>query len=321
MALKRFVFHLGPHKTGTTFQQNTIRGSLTRGLGMKDGLEFHNEGKIVAYIVAGQPKLQDIWKPFRQDVLSDYNESTCEDLARKLSSMILDFQDYENVALINENLIGPQLGQVTPDLYPGIGNAARFWNRVREMLADNGVDMSLYASFRKQAGFVESTYVNVVRDGKNVDWDEYWDFIDHDKLHWSDFYSRIFDNFPQDFTRVVPFELVMQDSQEFVDTYTHLVDPDFNATNQAKDRREGFSELALKTSLDAFEYINTAKERSHVANALIDLLPKSTYGKPKLMSKEQKAEMTEMYLADNRQVFKNFVDEKYFPLFRKHYKA
>lgn len=317
--LKKFVFHLGPHKTGTSFIQNSVREELQGSLTKTRGVRHLADRKKLAWLIGAQPKIKKLWEDVGNDALSSGRAADIQFFANAFAELVLTLEKYQTVALVAENRIGKQLGMESRQLYPNAENAARIWKSVAAELAKEGVEMQLFGSFRSQPDFVESTFVNLVRGGLHMPFAEYYGGLDRKSLSWYKFWSRILKHFPKDKVTIVPFEFVKKNPKAFIFQMTGQFDPPLRLKTLSDNKRTGLSDMGLKVCHEAYYNIIDSDDRSEFAKKVLERFPKSEWGSPKLLTKDDKQKLKAQFEKDNRKLFDKFVDPRFHYAMDKYY--
>ena len=190
--MKRFIFHIGPHKTATTFLQVSMMRTLEK-VDLSDYSGFKDEKHNFFYLSATSDQVRYAKKSVSGALLgeSPLNEGA-DNLARVIQAISVK---YHRIALINENFIGPQVGQYDhgASLY-GLHDhnpLPTFLTHLKEALARYDIEMVIAASFRRQDTFINSTYLNLVADGYSQPFSQYYDTIQDINLDWHEFMGKL----------------------------------------------------------------------------------------------------------------------------------
>ena len=255
----------------------------------------------------------------KKSVSNAQGNASINDSAIKLASVVQAIsQQYDHIALINENFIGPQVGQYDHgrSLY-GLHDhnpLPSFLDYLREALSSYDIELVIAASFRRQDTFINSTYLNLVADGYSQPFSQYYEMIQDVNLDWYEFMSLLAESHR---LCVFPFELVVDNQTEFLSHFAEIIGYD-GEIQAAKEKRESLSKVGLKLALKINRMELKGEDRSKIIRLLKSDLPKDKFGKAKFKQKLNTAFYSK-YDDSNKRVFKEYIPQAYQYIYDKYY--
>ena len=315
---KRFTFHIGPHKTATTFLQVSMMRSLQKvQIGKHDGL--HDRADNFFYLAAASQHIREIRNELHLNLFGKTHINSIRACAQDLSNAVLAIsQSYDHIALINENFIGPQIGQYDfgHSLY-GLNDQnpiINFLQFLKHNLLDHDIELVVASSIRRQDSFINSTFLNLVADGYTLPFNHYYESIQDIRLNWYDFMSSIAEVAD---LAVFPFELVVDNQTEFLRNFAEIIGYG-GEIQAAKEKRESLSKVGLKLALKINRMELKNEDRSKLIRLLKNDLPKDKFGKAKFKQKLNTAFYSK-YDDSNKRVFKEYIPQAYQYIYDKYY--
>jgi hypothetical protein len=287
---QRLIVHLGFHKAGSTFLQSSLLASARAAAG---DLRFL-PGGIAATQAVSSLATQKLLR-----TLKDRGDTSAafQDLRHCLA------EARGHIILSNENLLGDQLGQNTGDLYPLAPEVVRAF----DVLSD-AYDIEYVFYVRRQDEFIESTYLNLVRDGMLVDFQSYFDRLVLPTLAFNDFFCRLADATPNPI-RVIPFEVVKRSPALFLDSLSTIAAPNLHLV-PGRNTRPSFSEVALQLAMLGYPHLS-GQDRLAFGDFLAARFSTRTNPRAPLLSDEQRRGIIEMFRDDNAKLFSTWIAPEY----------
>ncbi|MCC4264620.1 hypothetical protein LL240_09125 [Oceanimonas baumannii] len=243
-----FYIHIGAHKAAST----TLQVNLSR---YKDELLKKNN---ITYIGPAEISPSPIGEHFRK--LSkgklknnfEFNES----IKQCRAYLQEEFDCHENILLSWEGF----LGHSSLNIYGGIYTHSQDVALSLELIFQKKLK-SILLIIRQQHDFIESCYLQQVKECKSISFNEFTDNINTKKISW----LKITESFPYQATKVIPFEIIHEiGSKRFIDLcVSHLTDIDINfeGTILNGHLNPSFSELGVKLSLETLPLLPPEKRR------------------------------------------------------------
>lgn len=271
--MKHLVLHVGAHKTGTTLVQKVLRSNreafARRGYDVLIRNEYEN-------LTEG---LHSRWR--RQGAsLSNVN---------KAFAMVRDAMTHDSLVISHEDILASVHSFRTGPLYAPADNVLRIAHRV---LQPERTTVLLYV--RRQDRFVESSYLQTVRVGSTMSFEEFMEPVTPANLRWDHLVEKIRDAIPADAElRVNYFEGIKElQSRPFVRDFFQQtgvgVAPKFTFNTEAVNR--GYSDAALKLALVGNAELE-AEDRRKLRLFLDANFSNVTHPSPRLLTTEQRQEM------------------------------
>lgn len=268
---KRFVFHVGAHKTATSLVQKYARDKESeieafgiRYIPRSDMNDFVGWGK---HIVSAGP---------------DFKARIEEEMA--LDSTRLVFTSHENT-------LGRPVMADRPGLYP---RAPKNLKMLHEVL--DGLDVCIVLTIRPQVDFLESYYLQLIHEGHYMTFREWIETIDLASLSWRPLIERARALYGSDNVIVVDFRDIKAGQNEFLANFFRRIDASIELTpNYRPVRNPSISEKGLGIALAANRFLTTGDERRVMRKFLQKHFSNRDYPRPTLMEDDLKARIVERY--------------------------
>lgn len=308
--MKKFTFHIGPHKTATTFLQVSMMRSLNK-VQREQYKGFEGSDKNFFYLSATSDSVQEIRKKLHINLFNTPDQSSLSSCADALADVVMECaEEYENILLINENFIGSQIGQIDygRSLYGLLDNnpLPSFLKYLNASLRSKDIELVVVASTRRQDTFINSTFLNLIADGFTQPFSQYYQSIESINLDWYDFMSALADSARLE---VFPFELVIDSQTEFLRHFAEIIGYD-HEIKPAEEKRESLSKAGMKIALKINRLMANTPERSKIIKILKSDLPKDKFGKAKF-SQKLNEEFYSKYDDSNKKVFEVYIPSNY----------
>ncbi len=189
---QKIIFHLGAHRTGSTYIQKLF--AKNRFLFEREDIffEYFHEVKglrkavVYARSLARRGK-HEAFKNAFQPVLN-YLELTCS-------------KPYKTIFLSYEGLLGELDLSSSRHIYPA---SRKILQEVNTVMKDK--DITVVFCVRNYSDFIESTYKYIVRDGSSKNFEGYLEAIEFEKISWVPVIEALTDIFGKDKVVVWSFE-------------------------------------------------------------------------------------------------------------------
>ena len=287
-------FHIGAHKTASSFLQANLRAGV-------EGLAGQGLGVIF--------RSQVVDTPFAAEVIEvAHGTRTPGDVtlrARKSIRALL--RKLPGDALVaNEDLLCRLNVQ---DFYQNIGPAVR---HIRAILPEDDLRFILYV--RNQPDYLESVYMQFVHLGRPLKFDRFMSRAEAVDFSW----LRVVEDLaeaagPQNIS-VRPFETIRTGGADaFLREFLKLSgvgDPEvFSVGPEAEHGRasnRSYSELAMKIAQKANPLLKDKKDRRMLRRFLQENFSTSTHPRARLLAPEARMEIAARYAPSNRALFERF---------------
>lgn len=284
---RKLVVHAGAHKTGSTFIQNTMKNNIKllgrSGVGYFGGEDARlNFTRDIVYPAAG---------------IRETSESRGE-LIRKAKDLIeKKAGSSSSLFLSNENIPGYcDLTLNEGFIYPKADKAFEFINEL-----NGNWDVKFIFFVRDYSDFIESTYVQKVKEGFCYTFEEYKKKCHPERFSWLDSAKAARSVFGKDNVLLVKYEN-FRDGQNKVlsDILSLLLDTPIELNvDYGKTVNPSYSSVALELARLANAVISQSDLKDY-RNFLTKRFPISDYGKPTLLSKEERSVFSSKYQEDCR---------------------
>lgn len=283
--MEHLVLHVGAPKTGTSLVQKAVIAN--RELFLKHGyttLVRHDFDEVT-------DKLHGRW---RRHGLG-YGT-----LDRAVAHLAEATKDAKNLLISHEDLLGPIGAFRQGVLY---GEAGAVLERIHEALAPQRTTVLLYV--RQQDRYLESVYLQIVRQGGTITFDEFMAQVTPESLRWDDLVDRMAVALPSDAeVKVNYFESIKDRGardfcRDFVREFAPQVKVKLPFNTSGVNR--GWSDQALQIGL-AGNAVLQGDDRRRLRRFLDENLSNVTHPKPVLLSDEQRADLLGELRAPNEKL-------------------
>lgn len=291
-AMKHLILHVGAPKTGSSLVQKALQANKDK----LDGLGYRT---LVRHeFDAATDKAHGRWRRGRRRP---------ELLTTALEQLRESVDGAENLIVSHEDLLGPigsfRQGQLYQDAELVLRTAV-------DVLQPERVSVILYV--RRQDRFVESVYLQMVRQGYAKTFDEFYGPVTPEALRWDDLADRIEASLPDGSEVLVNyFEDISQlGGRGFCRKFVAQIAPrmhvelPFNTT--AVNR--GYSDVALRIALAANGHLERPDQRKLRA-FLDENFSNVTHPKPVLLTTEQRAELLTALVKSNTRLHARVVGD------------
>ncbi|MFD2793248.1 hypothetical protein ACFS27_06775 [Promicromonospora vindobonensis] len=280
--MKHLVLHAGAHKTGTTLVQKALQAN--REAFGKKGYEVlvRNEYEIAT------GRVHSLWR--RQGLaISNVNRGF---------AILRGQLEHENLVLSHEDLLASVHSFRKGPIYGTAGDVLRI---AHEELRPERTTLLFYV--RRQDRFVESSYLQTVRMGSTLTFEEFMEPVIDENLRWDVLIDQMRDALPEGTEiKVKYFETIKTlKSRHFVRNFFQEtgvgVVPKFPFNTEGVNR--GYSDVALKLALVGNAELE--KEDSRTLRHFLDAnFSNVTHPAPRLLTPEQREHMLTALAPSNK---------------------
>lgn len=282
---RKLVIHIGAHKTGSTFIQKTFNENIELLSG--NGIAYFGGSdarvKLTRNIIYPAVGLRGVGEGG-----GDY-KSKCRDIVKNRAG------DHGSIFLSNENILG-FCDLIASDgyIYPESDKVLSFLNCLTEEW-----DVKFVYFIRNYGDFLESTYIQKIKEGRSYDFGHYKKVCDINKMSWLDSIENLKINFGSENVTIIKYEDFKNSQAKCVNNIISLlggdgldlkVDPNLNVN-------PSYSEVALELARQG----NSILPKGDVPDYrryLIGRFPSEKYGRPNLLSEQEKYMYREKYERD-----------------------
>lgn len=292
---KRICLHIGAHKCASTMIQANCLKNINR--------IHHDLG--LRYIKSEQ-RGNSFYTLFLQIAsrLFDFNdEKLFDDRIKKarenFNTIIKKYRD-DKIFISWEGFLGHCGMHKYGSLYP---YTKYYFKALKEITKDH--DVKIILVIRRQDEFVESCYLQQIKECQILTFSDYMKAIDIKNLSWLTIVNQIEQWVGRDNILIHPFEEIKKGSRRFLDTILSFASGkdssnlDINIIDGANPSISGKGvELALKI----YPLANDHKEMKIISRFLFNHLSSVHFGKARLMSEPQKKAIIKHCEADNKKL-------------------
>lgn len=286
-------FHIGAHKTASSFLQANLRAS-------NDGLAQHGLGVVFRRDVVSTAFAKELHKVAQKqhapDAVSGGARKSLRRLVRKFDGDVL---------VANEDLVCRLNVQ---DFYQNIEDSIAY---IRNTLPEYDLHFILY--IRKQPDYLESVYMQYVHLGRTLKFERFMERAAVMDLSW----LRVVEGIaavagPQNVS-VRPFETIRDMGEDrFLQQFLELCGvqdvESFTAADVARSRasNRSYSGLAMKIARHAGPFLESKKDRNVFRKFLQENFSTATHARAELLDPAARQEIFERYAASNRTLFRRY---------------
>ncbi|WP_261845148.1 hypothetical protein [Aliamphritea ceti] len=299
--MTKIYIHLGSHKSASTTLQKNLRmntGVLSESYNLfyNAGQEIHTTALGVHFRKLSKFQLMD---------KSDYLESIGE--AKKAVKEMIEHAAGKNILVSWEGF----LGHSALDKYGGIyTHAERVADSLRRIFSENELRFLLVV--RRQDSFIESCYLQQIKENRSLSFHEFTDGINIDSLSWLDFFLEFYKLFGNN-VALCPFEYIKGSGAKGFIEYcmSSLMDTDFNASefSISEKANASFSEEGVDISRSLLPQVSKGR-RAEINKILFAEFSSRTGTKAKFFSEFEKKLILNKESESNSRLFKEFFVHK-----------
>lgn len=285
---RRLTLHVGAPKTASSLLQKCLAAS-------EEALANHGT------VYLGRDAFDELGershRPWRNGRAGD---EVLDAVGRDLAHL-MDVN--AQVVVSHEDLLGNIWSFREGRLYPRAEIALR---RIVESAAPDKLRVVLFV--RRQDSYLESVYLQLVRVGNVVTFDEFRDELPTLALSWAELLDRITDVVPRSDVVVRYFETVKGAVRPFAERFFRdsllPVPPTFGFATQRVNR--GYSQVALQIALAGNPLLEGA-DRRRLRNFLDKNFSVATHPRPRLFDDEDKRQILLDAAAENERLHRQYV--------------
>lgn len=300
---KKLFLHIGAHKSAST----TLQGSFFKNSSLLSGT--HEIDYLGPERISKSP-LGDYFRLLSQGRLTDdtkrrnsLDEAT--DFARALIS--------ESTA--NQTLISWEgfLGHSALDHYQGLYTHYReVIDSIKSVFSE--YDVNILLVLRRQDQFIESCYLQQIKERRLVDFDAFFNSIDQRRLSWLPIVEGLASAFGRDRVVAMPFEMILAvGARQFVGLcLAELTKQPFDGylfDEVDAHANPSISGVGLELLKRMFELIEDLDRRRRCVRFVFSEFSSAEFGKPLLLREEERAEILRLCLAENRLIFERYISD------------
>lgn len=299
---KEVCIHIGAHKSASTVLQRTMRSN-------HDLIEEHfdlTERTRVDF--SKTPFYLTLYKAFRR------TERTLADLtpnARLAFNEIVETCGKANLFISTESFLGHCNLAEYGGIYPHSG---RMLKAMRAITSDHKTKIILVV--RRQADFIESCYMQQIKEGRFMSFDEFINDIDFDQLSWCRIADDIAEHFGRESTYVFPFELIKHGTENFLNRIFSVSSGFRPGVADLKFEKKANPSMA-NVGVDVARAVYPILQEHEVDDAtyrafrafIFHNLPSTKFPRTKYMSPELSADIMNRCAEDNRRLFKQYMPD------------
>lgn len=295
--MSKIYIHLGAHKSASTTLQKNLR------LNTDILSQRHN----LAYYASKEIHTSDLGLHFRQlsrSLLNEKKDLSCsQEKAKREVDRLVGLSSGKDLFLSWEGF----LGHSSLDKYKGIyTHSLQVAQSLKTIFSEYEVECLLVV--RRQDSFLESCYLQQIKENRSLSFDEFTAEINVDRLSWLDVvlnFEKVFGNN----IAVCPFEYIKKSGAKGFIEYcmSALMDIDFDASSfeLVEQANASFSMEGVSLSRELLPQISS-KRRSEFNRILFSEFSSKTGTKAKFFSEFEKNLILNKEAAANSRLFNEF---------------
>jgi len=294
---KRVFLHIGAHKTATTTIQRNIKKNRDV-LALKYDIYVFDDGEIY------NSDLGAHFKKISQGKLSDDKFDASIVKARCYLESRLDEINNDKILISWEGF----LGHSSLDHYEGIyTHIDSVTESIRRIFGNH--TLRILTVIRRQDDFIESCYLQQIKEGRSLSFSEFFEKIDISKLSWLELMDSLNKVFPNRLA-VCTFERIKTDGTEVFLEYclSKLFEFEIDAVDFAIVNRANasLSEKGVDISRELLPQV-IANDRPELNRIIFRNFSNSKYGKAKYFDEFTRRFLIDKYRQDNKALFDKYV--------------
>lgn len=305
--MKKIHLHIGAHKSASTTVQRNLRRNANKlseelNTAFLGGTELTHTAFGVHFrkLATGKLHIEDI---------ADY-ESSIAEVKECINSLVGRIS--EDTIIISDEAM---LGHSSLDKYKGI------YTHI-ETVADSlkkifiGYETDITFIVRRQDDFIESCYLQQIKETRSISFDEFLTPINIAKLSWLDICSSLECHFKCK-VNVIPFESIKQlGAKGFVELFLTIVHSKpirISGFELIEKANPSFSELGVDVSRNLLPKLS--KDAARKINSILFMdLSSDKYGKASFLNQFYRTLMINKCSKDNEVLFKKYIlNSKFIP--------
>lgn len=297
--MRKIYLHIGAHKTATT----TIQ------LNLRDNAVLFQSKYNISYI--SPTDIQNCYlgihfKKLSMGELGDsqaYKESLHE--AKSALTALLASQEFQDIIISWEGF----LGHSALDSYEGIyTHSPKVADSINFLFGD--FDLSLILFIRRQDEFIESTYLQQIKENRSISFEEFVDKINIEDLSWLKL-VRDFDNYFPNKIKVIPFELIREiGARKFFDTFCYellRIDISAEVLTIVEHANPSMSSYGVRISRELLPLIHE-KNRPILNKIIFKDLSSRVFGKAEFFTPFTRRLIKKACKQDNELLFQTYME-------------
>lgn len=272
--VKRVVFHVGAHKTGTSLLQKYMRDNRTRL--RRNRIYYLSRSETNDYVGWGSALRE---QPVR--------------LRGRIAEALRN-PWYRTLVASHENTLGRPVRSGGRHLYP---DAPEIIGALREALEP--FDARVLFGLRPQDEFLESYYLQRIHEGRTVRFPEWLDALDLEALSWRPVVDGLVDAFGAPRVEVIDFRTIAHGQDAYIEAFLRRVDPRWSGrVHYRAVRNPSISAKGLDIALAVNPLLESAEERKALRTFLQNHFNNRRSPRPQLLSPEQRDRLRARYGAE-----------------------
>ena len=297
--MKIFV-HVGAHKSASTTIQRNFRQNKTA-LRQRYGIYFLEHPDLVG---------SSFYKHFHSRAYLEDGAAgdTLEGLRRSFASVVRRCPEDATVLISAEGFLSHSGLHKYGGLYP---HAPRMLEALGPILARH--DVSVILITRRQDTFIESCYLQQVKEGRYLTFTDFYAAIDHDRLSWLPIAQAAHRQFGRDRMLVRPFEEIVDGTDAFLRTILGFVtDREIADLKIRQSANPSISQLGVDLALATYPLLqgkvppSVFKEHRHY---LFREFSSAKYPKAVLLDSEARNAILARCRDDNETLFRDYIPD------------
>jgi len=292
--MKDIYIHIGAHKTGSTMLQsilNQIQNDL-----VTLSVSYESVGHTLGVFLQRN-------SPLPTDKIQSTRDSMKE---------MLDAKQEQSFIFSNESYCGDfqdaysKVGDISADLYA---------------IFDGIANIKILMYVRSQDKFLESSYIQSIKQGETHTFEKFLIEYPVDKLHWDSIIEQYATVFGKENITVLPFEMIKDPTDNFFDAFLKNmgINVQLDMPNSELPKfNESYSETGLEIALRCNPILEP-KERVRLRLFIEKNFFSTPENKPILFSKQDRREFMEMYQESNERLYSTYLQDFNKPIYRKQY--
>lgn len=301
---KKLYIHIGAHKCASTTIQKNL--AANEEILAEQGVRVFLKKDIFP------STLDQLFKKIaRNDFADDAEYQSLADASKADMNNILSDLGGEERALISyEGFLGGSYLDRSESLYPNSGKALE---AIREITAD--YDVKIIFLVRQQPGFIESCYLQQVKEWRGIKFGEYLRRIDLYQMSWLKIAEQIENIFGRDNMLIYPFEEIKKGTEPYLrKILSYVVEGEFGADIHIRERsnssltKEGVKEI-YRINEKIVRAGLSPEEAQKVRNENKKRIFNMKGRRAEYMNKFVADKIIEHYSEDNKKLFERYIKE------------
>lgn len=285
--------HLGAHKTATSLIQAVMQKNI-------DLLKKNNYN----YVSPIKIRKTTFFQYLVDQIKGKKSEISFEEAQASFLKMLS--KDMNNI-ISYESMLGHVNIGFSKTIYPSAKKVAQV---IKSMIPDYVDDVKVIYYIRRQDTYLESTYLQQIHQGNDIDLETYLSKIDLSKLDWNHIIDGLADVFGENNLYLKTFEDIKQGSKQYVyDFFTIIGFKDLISLDIVKNNTNlSYSQKAY----DIAQMVNlllTQDEKEEFRKFLQNTFPNTKFGKIKFIDEETAKKILLANTKNNKKLFNKYLPE------------